>query len=106
MNVYAALKRAGLLFAPLPVFLRGGSTYQRLEPDFIVFEKGTAMLIEIDGDSFHRESPAEAHARTSVFNVEGAFIQRVKASECSSEERALACVRQLIEQYRSWQKSR
>ena len=33
--LYRALKDLGVSFAPLPVFIRGGKAYQRMEPDFL-----------------------------------------------------------------------
>lgn len=40
INLYGALKAAGVSFAPLPVFVRGGHDYRRIEPDFIIVKDG------------------------------------------------------------------
>jgi very-short-patch-repair endonuclease len=75
-------------FAPLPVFVRGGENYRRVEPDFFLVHGGIAMVVEVDGDTVHEESPAEAHARTSMLHHEGVRIERIVASNCDSPERA------------------
>jgi hypothetical protein len=49
MNLYEALKTRGITFAPLPVFLRGGDNCRRIEPDFVIFQSGKVIVIEIDG---------------------------------------------------------
>jgi hypothetical protein len=100
--LYRALKSLGVVFAPLPVYLRGGSSYQRIEPDFIVFRQGATMVVEVDGDGFHFESPADADQRTRLFKAEGAHIERVKASECDTPEKAAACAKRLIADFDRW----
>jgi hypothetical protein len=89
INLYRALKSAGVSFAPLPVFVRGGREYRRIEPDFIVVKGGMMAVIEVDGP-VHRESPAEAHARTTMLVHEGAHVERVTASDCDTPEKAKA----------------
>ncbi|WP_147444201.1 MULTISPECIES: hypothetical protein [Corallococcus] len=107
IHVYRALKAAGVAFAPLPVFLRGGAgAYQRIEPDFIVLKDGAMMVVEVDGDTVHVESPAEADRRTRIFKMEGALIERVLASECDTKEKASACVRNLIAGFDKWRGQR
>lgn len=66
IHLYRALKALGVSFAPLPVFVRGGESYSRIEPDFVVVHAGITMIVEVDGDTVHQETPAEAHARTSM----------------------------------------
>ena len=95
INLYDALKSRGITFAPLPVFVRGGDNYRRLEPDFIVFQGGKVIVIELDGPAFHAESPAEAHERTTMFYWEGAHIERIKASECETPEKAQRVANQI-----------
>ena len=72
--LYKALKSLGVSFAPLPVVLRGGSEYKRIEPDFVVFHDVMFTIVEVDGDTFHKESPAEAQARITLLEDEGAYI--------------------------------
>ena len=36
MHLYKALKSSDVSFAPLPVFVRGGENYSRIEPDFVI----------------------------------------------------------------------
>lgn len=96
IHLYRALKAAGVSFAPLPVFLRGGESYRRIEPDFVLFKDGMLLLVEVDGDAVHMESPAEAHARTTMLLHEGAHIERVTASECCTPQKALLTVQRLL----------
>jgi hypothetical protein len=97
INLYSALKSKGIYFAPLPVFLRGGATYQRLEPDFVLLHKGVMMVVEVDGATVHQESPAEAHARTQGLLREGVRVERVPADACETPEKAAQCATRLIE---------
>ena len=104
IHLYDALKAKGVYLAPLPVFLRGGQTYQRLEPDFVLISKGVIMVVEIDGATVHRESPAEAHARTQGLLHDGVRVERVTAAECATKQDADRCASKLIaalEGYRS-----
>jgi len=96
INLYRALKSAGVSFAPLPVFVRGGKDYRRIEPDFIVVIGGMVAVIEVDGDTVHQESPAEAHARTTMLVHEGAHVERVKASDCNTPEKAKECAERVL----------
>jgi hypothetical protein len=64
INLYRALKALDVTFAPLPVFICGGSTYRRIEPDFVIVKGGIVAVIEVDGN--HPESPVEAHDRTTM----------------------------------------
>jgi hypothetical protein len=77
INLYRALKSPGVSFAPLPVFVRGGKNYRRIEPDFIVVKDGMVAVIEADGDTVHQESPVEAHDRTTIT---AAFWSAIAAS--------------------------
>uniref|UniRef100_UPI003F4964FF hypothetical protein n=1 Tax=Cupriavidus necator TaxID=106590 RepID=UPI003F4964FF len=96
MLLYEALKALDIPFAPLPVFLRGGKEYRRIEPDFIVVKQGIVVQVEVDGDTVHTESPADAHARTAMLTHEGVYVERVKASECDTPERAGVCARRIL----------
>lgn len=96
INLYRALKAQGVSFAPLPVFIRGGKEYRRIEPDFVIVKDGIAMVVEVDGDTVHQESPAEAHARLTMLQHEGVHVERVKASECGTPELAAECARRLV----------
>jgi hypothetical protein len=96
INLYRALKRLGVSFAPLPVFIRGGEKYRRIEPDFVILKDGIVLIVEVDGDTVHRESPLEAHDRTTMLAHEGAHIERVNAQECASEEKAQSCAQRLL----------
>jgi hypothetical protein len=97
IHLYRAFKALGVTFAPLPVFLRGGSTYARLEPDFVVIKDGLIMVVEVDGDTYHKESPVEAHQRLAPLDHEGAKIERVRADDCNTPETAKACAAKLVQ---------
>jgi very-short-patch-repair endonuclease len=96
IHLYRAFKAAGVTFAPLPVFLRGGQNYSRLEPDFVLLKDGVLMVVEVDGDTYHREFPVEAHARLAPLDREGAKIERIRAEECSTPENAKGCAEHLL----------
>lgn len=94
--LYRALKASGTTFAPLPVFVRGGAEYRRIEPDFIIVKDGVVLHIEVDGDTVHQETPVEAHTRTTMLLHEGVPIERVPATECSSPASAELCAKRLL----------
>lgn len=96
INLYDALKRLGVYMAPLPVFVRGGDTYQRLEPDFVLIHQGVLVVVEVDGATVHRESPTEAHARTVGLQQEGVRIERVSAANCATRQAAAQCAASLM----------
>lgn len=102
--MYEAMKSRGIYFAPLPVVIRGGKTYERLEPDFLVIDQGVTMVVEVDGDTVHRESPAEAHTRTQGLAHHGVRIERVRADDCLTRAGADICAQRLataIARYRT-----
>lgn len=96
IHLYNALKAAGVSFAPLPVFVRGGQTYQRIEPDFVILKDGLILVVEVDGDTVHHETPVEAHARTPMLAHEGAHIERVRAAGCETPEKAKLCAQKVL----------
>lgn len=96
INLYRALKGRGISFAPLPVFIRGGELYRRVEPDFVILNQGRVIVLELDGQQFHHETPAEAHERLTLLQYEGAHIERINATECDSPEKAETCATQII----------
>ena len=96
IHLYRSLKALGISFAPLPVFVRGGEAYKRIEPDFFLMHGGIAMVVEVDGDTVHQETPAEAHARTSMLQLEGVHIERIQSSECDSAEKAKTAAKKIM----------
>ncbi len=96
IHFYRALKSLGVSFAPLPVFVRGGESYSRIEPDFLIVHNGLLMVVEVDGDTVHQETPAEAHKRTTILLHEGAHFERILASECETPVKAKAAAERLI----------
>jgi len=96
INLYKALKAVGVSFAPLPVFVHGGEKYQRIEPDFLVLKDGILLVVEVDGDTFHTELPAEAQARINILELQGAKVQHIKASKCDTDEKAKGCAQEIV----------
>ncbi|MEO9188416.1 MAG: hypothetical protein ABI224_00205 [Acetobacteraceae bacterium] len=97
IQLYDALKRTSLPFAPLPVFLRGGVSYSRVEPDFVIIKNGLVMIVEVDGDLYHTETPAAAHARLKFITDEGAKLERIAAAECDTPAKATEAVARIIQ---------
>jgi hypothetical protein len=89
---YDALKRTGVPFAPLSVVLRGGHDYRRIEPDFVIFKDGIVMVVEIDGDLYHMETPAAAHTRLKMLLDEGVRLERITAAACDTPGKAAEAV--------------
>jgi len=96
IHLYNALKARGLTFAPLPVFIRGGRSYRRLEPDFLVLKDGYVFQVEVDGDHYHQETPLDAQDRVDPMAWEGVQVRRFSASKVDTEERAKVAVDQLL----------
>jgi len=97
ITLFAALTRAKLAVAPLPVFVRIGKAYNRLEPDFVVVYKGLTFIVEVDGDTFHRELPAEADKRLIPLTYEGVEVRRIRADDLESDTAADLAVKELID---------
>ena len=95
--LYKALKSLGVSFAPLPVFVRGGETYRRIEPDFVIIKSGVILVVEVDGDTDYHETPAEAHNRTTMLAHEGVHIERVRGAECATQELADAGAKRILQ---------
>ena len=71
--------------------------YKRIEPDFVIVKDGIMMVVEVDGDTVHEETPAEAHDRTTMLLYEGVFFERVKASDCDDPSKAKTCANRLVQ---------
>jgi len=97
INLYNALKAAGISFAPLPVFVRGGQQYRRIEPDFVIVKSGVMLVVEVDGDTYHHETPAEADNRTLMIENEGVQVLHVSASDCGTPELAAGCAKRILD---------
>jgi len=97
VQFYRALKSKGVSFAPLPVFLRGGESYSRIEPDFVIIHSGITMVVEVDGDTVHQETPAEAQSRIRMLQHEGVQVERILASECDTPQKANESADRILE---------
>ena len=54
------------------------------------------MVVEVDGDTVHQETPAEAHDRTTMLLHEGVHVERLKSSECDAPEKAKNAAERII----------
>ena len=97
ITLFEAMQRAHLAIAPLPVFVRVGKSYNRLEPDFVVVFQGLTFVVEVDGDTFHRESPADADKRLIPLTYEGVEVRRIRAEEVATDAMADAAVKDLVQ---------
>jgi very-short-patch-repair endonuclease len=97
ITLFEAMTRAQLAVSPLPVFVRIGKSYNRLEPDFLVVFKGLTFVVEVDGDTYHRELPAEADKRLVPLTYEGVEVRRIRASDVETDAAADVVVRDLIQ---------
>ena len=104
--LFDAFMLLGVAVAPLPVFLRGGDKYDRIEPDFLLFCQGLLMVVEVDGTAFHKEAPLHAHRRTGFLQEEGAIVHRVAAAECESKEKALECATRVLDLLKKHKRAR
>lgn len=96
VHFYDAIKGAGVPFAPLSVVLQGGMNYRRVEPDFLIYQHGTMLVVEIDSDLYHSENAATAEARLN-FIIDGGYVVRhVDASECDTPQKAQQAVRRVL----------
>lgn len=99
IRLYKALKAQGVTFAPLPVFLRGGKDYARLEPDFVVIKDGMIVVVEVDGDTHFRETAAEAQARLVPMEHEGVKVVRLTNDKIDTDEKAAKVARYLASEW-------
>ncbi len=94
-RLFDALKKAGIIFAPLPVFVKN-SLGRRVEPDFLILHKGIVLVVEVDGVKYHKETPAEAHERLLELNMAGVETYRITDSDCADAGRADSAVSRII----------
>jgi very-short-patch-repair endonuclease len=78
------------------VFVRIGNHYNRIEPDFVVIYKGLTFVIEVDGDTYHKESPSDADKRLIPLTYEGVEVRRINASDLETDKAADGVVSELI----------
>ena len=52
--------------------------------------------IEIDGDTYYRETPVEAQERTRAMEFEGVRIRRYRATDVDTEEGAARVVEAIL----------
>jgi very-short-patch-repair endonuclease len=54
------------------------------------------MIVEIDGDLYHRETPATAHARLKFLTDEGLLLERIDAVACDTPDKAREAVARVL----------
>lgn len=97
IELFKAFERMeGVLVAPLPAVIVGGA-YKRFEPDFLVFHRGKAMIVEVDGATTHPENVTMAHDRIAPAARQNIHVERVPARRCMTFESAEVVANELIE---------
>lgn len=84
-KVAQALEHRGILFfanSRCRIRSRLGKTETK-EPDFVVFYKGSARILEVDGADYHQQ-PSLDYKRDRTFERYGIKVTRFTASECFS----------------------
>ena len=71
--------------------------FRFLEPDFVVIYKGLTFVVEVDGDTYHNESPSDADKRLVPLTYEGVEVRRVPAKDLATDEAADHVVANLVE---------
>jgi very-short-patch-repair endonuclease len=57
---------------------------------------GITMVVEVDGASFHHETPVTAQDRLAMLSLEGVETYRVSAAECADATKAKACAEKIL----------
>lgn len=91
-HFYLALKRFGIPFAPLPVFVQGGDEFKRREPDFVLLYNGRLCIVEIHGPYSDRTDE-----RLAFLTRNGALLERISVDECETLERARNAARTVLD---------
>ncbi|HYT92118.1 MAG TPA: hypothetical protein VEL76_25610 [Gemmataceae bacterium] len=83
--VYDELKTRHLLFFPNAAAVLGGDKPENREPDFLICDKGKWGILEVMGDTYHKNA-AKDHARARLFKTHGVTcIEFFSADECGSQ---------------------
>jgi very-short-patch-repair endonuclease len=64
------------------------------------------MIVEIDGDLYHTETPAAAHARLKFLTDEGVKLERINASACDTSLKAVEAVNRILATIEKLRRSR
>lgn len=96
MELFKAFEQMpGILVAPLPAVVVGGA-HKRFEPDFLVFHRGKAMIVEVDGATTHPENVTAAHNRIAPAMRQNIHVERVEARRCMTPDGAATVAQKLI----------
>jgi hypothetical protein len=96
VNFFDAAVKSELAVAPLPVFVEGDRTQKRTEPDFIIIKDGIFLIVELDGNEYHRETPVAAQDRLAFLTQEGAQLYRIESGQCKTMSGAEMCVNKVL----------
>jgi hypothetical protein len=96
VNFFDAAVKRGLALAPLPVFVQTDRTQRRTEPDFIIIKDGIFLIVELDGNEFHRETPVAAQERLAFLTQEGAQLYRIESGQCKTMPGAEMCANKVL----------
>jgi len=77
-----------------------------VEPDFVIYREGEVMIVEIDGDLYHGETPVAAHGRLKFMIDEGVRLERIEASECDTADKAREAVDRILATIEKLRKAR
>lgn len=94
--LFIALRNTGIPIMPLPVVAAKSTNFTRIEPDFVVIRRGMTFVIEVDGDIWHKETPAAAQKRLSHLEDEGVRVIRVSAKDCNSINSAKETAKKIL----------
>jgi hypothetical protein len=107
IELFRALLKAGYLMAPLSVFVQlKNRVYRRCEPDFILVKYGIWAVVEVDGEAWHHETPAQAHARLEGFTDQSVRVIRVPANIASGPAWAENSLGYIDDRFEAWRQSR
>jgi very-short-patch-repair endonuclease len=62
----------------------------------VVIYKGLTFVVEVDGDTYHNESPSDADKRLVPLTYEGVEVRRVPAKDLATDEAADQVVANLV----------
>jgi hypothetical protein len=98
--VSKALRKAGVLFFPLPVAVMtiNGKSYKR-EPDFLICDEGRWGVLEVQGDSYHL-SATKDHERAETLQRHGIkYVRFYDSKECHQDPDGV------VRKFRHWLKT-
>ena len=102
-NIGAAAMK---ICTPVFVHKRENHKFLRCELDFVIVRYGIWAVVEVDGEGFHHETPAQAYERLESFQDQGVKIIRVKANIASGPKWAKDVLAKIDERFEYFRNSR